>query len=183
MSRNEQRQAQKLVDIRVANINSVLRVVCVGGVEARPISTLQWQIAPTWRRPALDIRCDGLLLIFREEITALPTDLGVRLICERFQYRVEATKDLTDHQNRAVAAGWHFRYELEDRGPEHLSTAACVADAIRQATERRLPPYHIHVTEKSDLSDHLHYSIGEPIQPLDLIFEILRLVKDEFVPN
>lgn len=183
MSRREQREAQKLVDARVADINRVLRVTCVGRVEAQPTGALRWQIVPTWGRTALPIKCDGLLLVFHEEIVALPTDLGVRLICERFEYRVEATKDLTDHQSRVVPAGWHFRYELDDRGPEHSFLAACVADAIRQATNRRLPPYHMHVAEKSALSDNLHYPIGEPIQPLDLVFEILRLVKDEFVSS
>jgi hypothetical protein len=129
----------------------------------------------------LDIKCDGLLLIFQEEIAAIPSDLGIRLICERFEYKVEATKDLMDHQSRTVAAGWHFRYELNDRGPEHSILASCSADAVRQATNRRLPLYHMHVAEKSDLSDHLHYPIGEPIQPLDFIFEVLRLIKDEFL--
>ncbi len=60
---------------------------------------------------------------------------------------------------------------------------ACAADAIGQATSRRFPPYHMHVTEKSDLSDNLHYPIGEPTQPLGLVFEILRLIKDEFVSS
>jgi len=80
-------------------------------------------------------------------------------------------------------ASWHFRYELNDRGPEHSFTTACIADAIKQATNRRLPPYHMHIAEKSALSDDLHYPIGEPTQPLDLVFEVLRLVKDEFVSN
>jgi hypothetical protein len=131
----------------------------------------------------LPIRCDGLSLAFDEEIVVLPTNSGVRLLCERFEYKVEATKDLTDHRSRTVPAGWHFRYERDDRGPEHSFMAACVADAVGQATNRRLPLYHMHVAEKSALSDDLHYPIGEPVKPLDLIFEILRLVKDEFVPS
>ena len=183
MSHREQTEAQKLVNVRVADINRVLRVTCVGGVEAQPTGALRWQIAPTWKRTTLPIRCDGLLLVFHEEIVVLPTNLGVRLIFERFQYKVEATKNLTDHRSRTVPAGWHFRYERDDRGPEHSFMVACVADAIRQATNRRLPLYHMHVAEKSALSDHLHYPIGEPVQPLNLVFEILRLVKDEFVPG
>jgi hypothetical protein len=131
----------------------------------------------------MPIKCVGLTLVFHEEIVALSTDLGVRLICERFEYRVEASRDLTDYHSRAVPAGWHFRYELNDRGPEHSFMTACVADAIKQATNRRFPPYHMHVAEKSALSDNLHYPIGEPMQPLDLVFEVLRLVKDEFVSS
>lgn len=183
MSRPEQREGRKLVDARVADINSALRVVCIGGIEARPTGALRWQIVPTWGRVTLPIRCDGLSLFFHEEIVALSIGLGVRLICERFEYKVEASRDLTDYRNRVVPAGWHFRYELDDRGPEHSFITACVADAIKQATNRRLPPYHVHVAEKSALSDNLHYPIGEPMQPLDLVFEVLRLVKDEFVSS
>jgi len=183
VAHREQRQAQKLVNDRVASINKVLRVTCVGSVEACPTGALRWQIVPTWKRPALPIRCDGLILVFYEEIVVLPTNLGVRLICERFKYTVEATKNLTDHRSRTVPVGWHFRYERDDKGPQHSFMTACVANAIKQATNRRLPLYHMHVAEKSNLSDDLHYPIGEPVQPLDLVFEILRLVKDEFVPS
>ncbi len=181
MARREQRESQKLVDIRVGDINKALRATCVGTIEARATGALQWQLIPTWGRSALAIRCDGLFLAFYEVVTALPTGSGVRLICDRFHYKVEATKDLTDHQSRTVPAGWQFRYELNDRGIEHSFMTACVADAIEQANSRRFPPYHMHVAEKSALSDKLHYPIGEPTQPLSLVFEILRLIKDEFV--
>lgn len=109
--------------------------------------------------------------------------MGVRLIYERFEYKIEASRDLTDYRSRVVPVGWHFHYELDDRGPGHSFITACFADAIKQATNRRLPCYQMHIAENSDLSEDPHYPIGEPIQPLDLVFEDLRLVKDEFVSS
>ncbi len=106
MSRREQREAQKLVETRVSEINRALRATCMGGIEARPTGVLRWQIVPAWGRTALPIRSDGLMLVFHEEIVALSTDLGIHLICEKFEYKVEATKDLTAHQSRVIIAGW-----------------------------------------------------------------------------
>lgn len=179
--RREQKEAHKQVNTRVANLNSVLELICTGRVEAQPIDVLRWRIVPSWKRETLPIRCDGLSLVFHEEIMAVPTEIGFRLTCVRFEYKVEATKDLIGRQECIVPSGWHFRYELDDKGLEHSFAASCVADAIRQAKARRRPPYHMHVAESQGLSDNFHYPLGEPSQPLDLVFEILRLVKDEFL--
>lgn len=130
----------------------------------------------------MPIRCDGLSLSLLEEITALPVESGIRLVCEKFVYKVEASMKLTNHRSRLVSQGWHFRYEFRDSGPENEYASSCVPDAIRRCRTRRLPSYHMHVAEKDGVYDDLHYPIGDPSDPLALIFELVRLIKDEFVP-
>ena len=50
------------------------------------------------------LRLDGLTLTFQEEVSVLPTESGVRLICERFGYKLEAPHDREKgHADRAFA--------------------------------------------------------------------------------
>lgn len=179
--RREQREAQASIDRRLTDLNQCLSLISLSKVEGRPIGLLQWEIVPVMRWATLPLKCKGLTLKFHEEIMALPTDNGVNLTCQRFEYKLEALESLTDQYNRKLIAGWHFLYELNDRGAEHLFKAACTAAAIKQATHRRLPAYHLHVAENSDIRDDLHYPIGEPSEPLNIAFEIIRLISDEFV--
>jgi hypothetical protein len=132
---------------------------------------------------SIPVRCKGLELELKEEIFAMRLEEEIKLVCNRFSYKLEAKGRVTDHSQRTLDAGWHFRYELNDAGEIHSFENACNASAVATATSRRFPPFHMHVRERSDLGDSLHYPISEPIQPLNVVFDIIRLIKDEFVTN
>jgi hypothetical protein len=181
LTQREQRDAQKLVDDRISIINEILKVICRGGVEGKPKGALRWEIAPRWGNE-IPIRCDGLSLVFLEELSALPSDSGFRLVCVRFKYKVEAMREVKISQNRTIPLGWQVRYELSDSGPAHSFENACSPTAIVNASKRRSPLFHAHIEENgSILDDSFHYPIGDQAQPLHLAYEILRLIKDEFI--
>ena len=183
MSRRVDREDKRQIFARVDLLNECLKVVCVGGVEAKPVDRMRWIILPRWDQTALPLRCHGLSLILQEELATIPSYEGVRLIPERFLYKLEADKNIQNGRLRSLVAGWHFRYELNDKGPEHRYEATCLPQALLTAEGSRFPLYHMHVKEVTGVYDDLHYPIGEPERPLNLVFEIIRLIKDEFIQS
>ena len=53
----------------------------------------------------------------------------------------------------------------------------------QKSADTKLTVWGMHVKEVAGVYDDLHYPIGEPEKPLNLIFEIIRLIKDEFIQS
>jgi len=178
---SEQRQAQTLIVDRVDNLNQCLNIICDGRIEAIPIAALEWKIVPAYKWPAIPTKCDGLELEFFEDISAVNINNEIKLICRKFKYKLETVNNVTHHSQRIIGPGWQFRYELDDKGSAHSFINACNYLALVSATTIRLPPCHLHVDEIPAVGDSLHYPINEPNEPLNVIYDIIRLIKDEFV--
>lgn len=179
--RSENREASTLIQKRLDSLNECLHIITSGSVVAIPVLAMNWKIVPAMNWDSLPLKCRGLELGFNEEIITIRSGGEVRLVCRRFCYKLEAKSSITDHNQRRLNAGWQFRYELDDRGPVHSFANACTASALVTATTRRLPAFHMHVKEMSDLDDSLHYPISEPSEPPNIIFNVIRLIKDEFI--
>jgi hypothetical protein len=178
---SEQREAKTLITDRVDNLNQCLNIICNGRVEAIPTLALEWKIVPSYKWASIPSKCNGLELEFFEDISAVNINSEIKLICRKFKYKFEAKNNVTYHSQRIIKPGWQFRYELDDKGSAHSFMNACSYSALVSSTTTRFPPYHLHVDEIPEVGDSLHYPLDEPNEPLNVIYDIIRLIKDEFV--
>lgn len=106
-------------------------------------------------------------------------ELRFRSFC--YALKKAATQDMLGTlKTDRLLKDWEFRYEFDPRGAEHGMPKVCEPSALENRVDDRLPPFHIHVCEKGTINSDLHYPIGIPETPLELLFEIIRLIRDEF---
>lgn len=179
-----------LVAERVDDINRRLRFVSQYRMSYVPKGPDTWVILPAeriFRDEGLPILGDKFRFLISEDVSIVPTSTEVEvgeLIFVRFCYRLKRTMQVLMKgaiNSDLLPMDWEFRYEFDPRGEEHAMPQAGEPSALQNRTGPRLPPFHIHVLEKTTIGDDLHYPLGMPKKPLELLFEVLRLIRDEFI--
>lgn len=177
------RQRRKLIEDRVAEINKRLQLVSSQYVHPVSQGPDRWYIVPF--RQFIDqgfvIRGNKFRLKIWEDISTHSDELAPVGFCYALKKIVDPDASGTIGTN-LLPKDWEFRYDFSPRGEEHEMPGACSLDALNNRVADRLPPFHVHVCELGTVDDTLHYPIGTPEKPLELLFEIIRLVQDEFLP-
>jgi hypothetical protein len=192
---NPQRQRvlrgrQQLVVDRVDEINKRLKYLSSYRVDYVPRGPDSWHILPNiglFKEQGFPIHGEKFRLLIEEKLYIMITkeepEIG-ELRFHSFCYALKKTVD-PDLQETLktdlLPKDWEFRYEFSPRGVEYDMPQACEPDALKNRVDDRLPPFHMHVYEKGTINSDLHYPIGNPEAPLELLFEIIRLILDEFI--
>jgi len=183
------RDRQQLVVERVDAINKRLKYLSSYRVDCVPRGPDSWQILPklgVFKEQGFPIHGQKFRLLIEENLYIMTTkeepETG-ELRFHSFRYALKKTLD-PDLQEMLktdlLLKDWEFRYEFNPRGAEYDMPQACEPDALRNRVDDRLPPFHMHVYERGTINADLHYPIGTPETPLELLFEIIRLIRDEF---
>lgn len=177
------KERESAVTTRVTEINRRLKHLSRYTVTHISRGPESWCILPTdkmFQKDGFPILGNKFRLLVNEN-WGTSSDM---LILTYFRYRLKKVTDLST-KRVAITDGlpidWEFRYEFDPRGDENAMPRAGEPDALQAGTGDRLPPYHMHVYEKSTIGDELHYPLGMPEKPFDLLFEVIRLIRDEFI--
>ena len=184
------RDRQQLVVERVDAINKRLKYLSSYRVDCVPQGPDWWHILPKlgiFKAQGLPIYGKKFCLLIEEVLYIMTTKEEPEIGELRFRSFCYALKKITDPDSQGtfksdlLPKDWEFRYEFDPRGEEHGMPQSCNPDALKNRFGDRLPPFHMHVCEKGTVDSDLHYPIGNPEPPLELLFEIIRLIRDEFV--
>jgi len=177
------KERELAVTTRVKEINRRLKYLSRYSVTYIPRGPESWCILPTDKM----FQNDGFPIFGNKYRLLVNEYLGTsadKLIFTYFRYRLKKVRDLST-KRIAITDGlprdWEFRYEFNPRGEEHAMPQAGEPDALQARTGDRFPPFHMHVYEKGTIGDNLHYPLGIPEEPFDLLFEVIRLIHDEFI--
>ena len=177
------KERELAVTLRVTEINRRLEHLSRYTVTNFSREPESWRILPTHKL----FQEDGFPILGNKFRLLIIEDLGTsadKLIFTYFRYRLKKITDLSP-ERVAITDGlpmdWEFRYEFNPRGEEHAMPQAGEPDALQARTGDRFPPFHMHVYEKGTIEDDLHYPLGIPEKPFDLLFEVIRLIHDEFI--
>lgn len=185
------RDRQQLVVERVDAINNRLKYLSSERVDYVPRGPDSWHILPklrVFKDQGFPIHGKKFRLLIEEYLYIITTKEEPEVGELRFRSFCYALKKIADPdlqktlKTDLLLKDWEFRYEFLPRGEEYGMPQACEPDALRNRVDDRLPPFHIHVYEKGTINSDLHYPIGNPETPLELLFEIIRLILDEFIP-
>ncbi len=177
------KERELAVTTRVTEINQRLRYLSnytVTNVSRGPES---WCILPTDKM----FQTDGFPIYGNKYRLSVIEYLGTsadKLIFTYFRYKLKKSTDVATKRvviTDMLPMDWEFRYEFNPRGEEHAMPKAGDSDTLKARTEDRFPPFHMHVYERSTVGDDLHYPLGIPEKPFDLLYEVIRLIHDEFI--
>jgi len=177
------KERELAVTTRVIEINRRLRHLSRYTVTHISRGPESWCILPTDRM----FQKDGFPILGNKFRFLVNENFGTsadKLIFTCFRYRLKKVTDVSTERvaiTDRLPMDWEFRYEFEPRGEEHSMPRAGEPDALQARTGDRFPPYHMHVYEKGTIGDDLHYPLGTPEEPFDLLFEVIRLIHDEFI--
>lgn len=182
LRRREIQEREQAISTRVMNINQRLNYLSRYTVASVPNGPESWCIRPTDRM----FQKDGFPILGNKFRLLINEDLRIssdQLIFTYFRYRLNKVSDIvsgTEAITDKLQTAWELRYDFEPRGDEHEMPHAGEPNAYIKKTSRRFPPFHIHINEQG-VGDNLHYPLGIPDNPFDLIFEIMRLIYDDFI--
>jgi hypothetical protein len=177
------KEREREVTGRVTEINRRLKYLSPYAVTHFSDGSESWCILPMnkmFQNNGFPISGNKFLFLVTEKLSTS----GGRLTLTYFRYRL---KKVTDIFTKGVVAtdklpmDWEFRYDFNPRGEEHAMPQAGDSVALQGRAGDRLPAFHMHVYEKGTIGDDLHYPIGTPDNPWELLFEVIRLIHDEFI--
>jgi hypothetical protein len=176
------KERESAVSERVTEINRRLKHLSDYTVTYFPLGREIWYILPAIRL----FQEDGFPILGNKFSLLITENLGTsadKLTFTYFRYRLRKISDVSTERvaTDRLPMDWEFRYEFDLRGEEHAMPRAGEPDALQDRTGDRFPPFHMHVYEKSTIGDDLHYPLGIPERPFDLLFEVIRLIRDEFI--
>lgn len=177
------KERELAVDTRVTEINRRLKYLSLYTVTHFSNGPESWCILPMNRM----FREDGFPILgnkFRFLVDENLSTSGDKLIFTYFRYRLKKVADISTESvaiTHELPVDWEFRYDFNLCSEEHAMPRAGEPDALQYRTGDRLPPFHMHVYEKSTIGDDLHYPLGIPEKPFALLFEVIRLIRDEFI--
>lgn len=177
------KEREQTVDARVTEINRRLKYLSLYTVTHFSKGPESWCILPVnkmFREDGFPILGNKFRLLVDEDLSTS----GEKLIFTYFRYRLKKVRDISTERaalTDRLPMDWEFQYEFNDRGEEHSMPQACEPDVLEARTGERFPPFHMHVNEKGTIGKDLHYPLGIPEKPFDLLFEVIRLIRDEFI--